>query len=130
MPSIPSASRRFGSPGIGASLNLIIAMLCLILVGITGSTLLGALGAVRSAERTGELARAGRDVFTALQNVRIERGSTRLALEAQDAAAATLLTSLEFLRTKSGTALEALIAVLRTRRLCRYGRDGGTPGAA
>ncbi|HYI68541.1 MAG TPA: methyl-accepting chemotaxis protein [Skermanella sp.] len=111
MPSIPSASRRFGSPGIGASLNLIIAMLCLILVGITGSTLLGALGAVRSAEQTGELARAGRDVFTALQNVRIERGSTRLQLEAQDAAAATLLTSLESLRTKSGTALEALITV-------------------
>jgi methyl-accepting chemotaxis protein len=111
MPSIPSASRRFGSPGIGASLNLIIAALCLILVGITGSTLLGALGAVQSAERTGELARAGRDVFTALQNVRIERGSTRLQLEAQDAAAATLLTSLESLRTKSGTALEALIAV-------------------
>ena len=110
MPSIPSASKRFGSPGIGASLNLIIAALCLILIGITGSTLLGALGAVRSADQTGELARAGRDVFTALQNVRIERGSTRLHLEAQDAAAATMLTGLESIRAKSGPALVALIS--------------------
>ncbi|UEM24662.1 methyl-accepting chemotaxis protein (plasmid) [Skermanella mucosa] len=110
MSSISSATRHFRSPGIGASLNLIVAALCLILVGITGSTLIGAFGAVRSAERAGELARAGRDVFTALQNVRIERGSTRLQLEARDAAAATMLTGLEALRAKSGGALEALIA--------------------
>jgi methyl-accepting chemotaxis protein len=110
MPSIPSAPRRFSSPGIGTSLNLIVATLCLILVGITGSTLIGAFGAVRSAERAGELAHAGRDVFTALQNVRIERGSTRLPLEAQDAAPAAAVAGLEVLRSKSGPALESLIA--------------------
>ncbi|EWY40749.1 hypothetical protein N825_33005 [Skermanella stibiiresistens SB22] len=108
-PHLPAPSRR-RSISIGASLNLIVATLCLILFGILGTAVVDAYMRQAAAERTSEIARAGRDVFTALQNVRVERGGFRLALEGKERATGDQMAALADARSKSGPALDAVIS--------------------
>jgi methyl-accepting chemotaxis protein len=60
--------------------------------------------------RVQRLADANIQLFVALQNVRQERGPTRVALEAPAAAAAGLIQQFEALRSKSAPAIEAIVA--------------------
>jgi methyl-accepting chemotaxis protein len=62
------------------------------------------------AARVEEVASANRQLFVALQNVRQERGPTRVALEANGPAAAKLVEQFASLRAKAAPALEAILA--------------------
>src|SRR5579883_375844 len=71
------------------------------------------------------LAEANIQLFVALQNVRQERGPTRVALEAPTAAAPSLIQQFEALRRTSGPAIEAIIATCG-RIKCDDGREAET----
>jgi methyl-accepting chemotaxis protein len=64
--------------------------------------------------RVEQLAAANQQLFVALQNVRQERGPTRVALEAKPATDPKLIAQFEALRAKSAPALTAILALCET----------------
>jgi methyl-accepting chemotaxis protein len=72
--------------------------------------------------RVEQLAQANIQLFAALQNVRQERGPTRVALESAAAAAPELIGQFEALRRKSAPAIEVILATCG-RIECADGRE-------
>ena len=94
---------------LGPLLTGLFGLVLLILFAFAGTAIYEASLAWEKAERVVVNARASRDVFTALQNVRLERGSTGLALKAAAPADAALTGTLRDLRARSGPALAAVL---------------------
>ncbi len=95
---------------IGALLNGILGALLLMVLGFVATEVAGSWSAKRQADDVLATARVTRDVFEALQSTRLERGTTRSALGADDAAADTVTASIAKQRGKSGAAFEKLLA--------------------
>jgi len=110
---------------ISTSLYLLFGVFALVM-GIHAS--LGVFRAwteVAGWSRVEQLAAANLQLFVALQNVRQERGPTRVALESQGAAAPALIQQFESLRAKSAPALDAIVATCGEIRCA----DGGEVAA-
>jgi methyl-accepting chemotaxis protein len=95
---------------IGTLLYFLLGAMLLMLCSLLAVSMVDAVKRKSTAERVVEMARANRDVFIALQNLRVERGPTRTALGLKDAASDAQLAYFKEARAKSGPALAAVIA--------------------
>ena len=114
---------------IGTLMQLLFGGALVILFGMIAYDVMTLVPQKRAAERTVEVAKAGQNVFAALQNVRLERGPTRLTLLGKDPATAGFLNEVAALRAKSGPAVEELVRVC-TAIVCSGPRDADEIRAA
>jgi methyl-accepting chemotaxis protein len=94
---------------IGTSLFVLFGLAGFLLSGQSVYSAIGAFNQERQAVSSGALASAFRDLFTALQAVRQERGPTKVALMAETAASPEFTGSLPPLRARSQAALDAFL---------------------
>jgi methyl-accepting chemotaxis protein len=94
---------------IATLLRLLLGAMFAVAVAALSVPTWSALMQQQEAIRLVDVAKAGQDVFAALQYVRPERGTVRAALTAPVPADPGLLASLSALRTKSAPALEAVL---------------------
>jgi methyl-accepting chemotaxis protein len=98
---------------ISTSLSILFGLCVLIMAAQAGVSLYQAWTNTREANNVVELGLANRELFVAMQNVRNDRGTTRVALEAKDAADPQFVAVLHGLRAKSTPAVDALVAICR-----------------
>jgi methyl-accepting chemotaxis protein len=96
---------------ISTSLNVLFGVCVLVMGGQASVALVDAWSNTQAAGRVSELAIANRELFNAVQNVRADRGPTRVALEAKDPADPKLITELQGFRTKATPAVDAVIVI-------------------
>lgn len=94
---------------VGVRLRLLFGALLLVLVAALAVPTWSAIEQRSEAIKVVAVARAGQDVFNALQYLRPERGSVQAALGAPAPADAALLESLAALRGKAAPALDAVL---------------------
>jgi methyl-accepting chemotaxis protein len=95
---------------ISTSLYLMFGLFALLMTGEEVSAVWDAVAQQREAARVEEVATANRELFVALQNVRLERGPTRSALEAKGSADPQFIPQLAELRRLSAPAIEKTLA--------------------
>lgn len=110
---------------IGGSLTILFGLCVLVMAGQAAFNLSDAWGRLLEARRISDVALANRQLFVAMQNVRYDRGPTRVALAAKEPAVAALLQEQQTLRAKSTPAVQALVSICR-RIACG---DGATAEA-
>jgi methyl-accepting chemotaxis protein len=96
---------------ISTSLYALFGVSALVMSAQATLSVIDAVAAKRDAERVVQVAAANNQLFVALQNVRLERGPTKAALDAKDAAEASFLAQVAQLRGKSVPAIETILAV-------------------
>ena len=94
---------------IGTRLRLLLTALLALLVAALALPTWSSVQQKRQAAQEVAVARAGQDVFTALQYLRPERGSVQAALGAPQPAEAAFLASIERGRAKAAPALDAVL---------------------
>ncbi|MDB5603099.1 MAG: methyl-accepting chemotaxis receptor/sensory transducer precursor [Xanthobacteraceae bacterium] len=104
-------ARSFRSLKISATLRALFGVLIVIIIGALAIPIHGAYRKRAESEQIVSIARAGNTVFVAMQNLRSERGPTRLALQAQGPAPASFLTLVAKLRATADPALTELLEV-------------------
>ena len=92
------------SPKIGTTLQLLLGSMTALVVVAVGAPIYGEVQKLRDSAQVTQVAEAGREVFAALQNTRIQRGPTRVALEAKAPASDAFLTMLVTARQKADPA--------------------------
>jgi methyl-accepting chemotaxis protein len=97
---------------IALVLRLLFGAMAVIAVGSLGLRMYEHATQLAESGRTVRVAEAGREVFTALQNTRVQRGPTRIALEAEPAA------SPEFFAILTDAQAKGNPAVARVMELC------------
>ena len=90
-------------------LRLLLGAMLVLLVAALAAPTLSAVREQSESARTAEVARAGQNVFTALQFIRPERGAILAALTAPNAADPALLVSLAAIGTQEAPALDAVL---------------------
>jgi methyl-accepting chemotaxis protein len=94
---------------IGALLRGLFSLMLLLVVGALLLPIQGDLAQRSESDGVMRNARAARIIFTALQNLRPERGPTRTTLEGKDPASAAFVSDTEALRAKAEPALKAVL---------------------
>ena len=93
---------------IGTLLRVLFSLMSFLVIGLLLQPIWGDLGQRTESEVIVRHARAARVIFSALQNLRTERGPTRTTLEAEDPASVNFIAITDALRAKSQTALVAV----------------------
>jgi methyl-accepting chemotaxis protein len=88
-----------------------VAVICTLGIGASAWNLKEAFDEVARARRAIEVAEAARSAFSALQDVRTERGPLRVALRAENAAEVQFLAGIERLRSSANEATDTLMAI-------------------
>jgi methyl-accepting chemotaxis protein len=96
---------------ISTSLGLLFGICVVVMAGQASIALVDAWKNAQEAARISELAIANRELFNAVQNVRSDRGPTRVALEAKDPTDPKLVAEFQALRAKATPAVDKLIAI-------------------
>ncbi|HEX2724247.1 MAG TPA: HAMP domain-containing methyl-accepting chemotaxis protein [Beijerinckiaceae bacterium] len=94
---------------IGALLRTLFAVMLILVIGALALPIHADLSQKADSERITGIARAGRTVFTALQNTRTERGPTRTTLEGKEPGSGAFIAGIKALRAKSEPAVLAVI---------------------
>jgi methyl-accepting chemotaxis protein len=110
---------------ISTSLYVLFGISALVMSGQAFVGVLRAWTEVGEWARVEQLAAANRQLFVALQNVRQERGPTRVALEAKGAPDPRLIEQFEALRAKATPAIAAILVTCE-RITCADGSDVST----
>ena len=92
------------SPKIGTTLQMLLGGMTAIVVVAVGAPIYSEVQKVGESARVTQVAEAGQEVFAALQNTRIQRGPTRVALEAKVPATDAFLNMLVSARRKADPA--------------------------
>ena len=93
---------------IGTLLRVLFSLMSFLVIGLLLQPIWGDLRQRTESEVIVRHARAARVIFSALQNLRTERGPTRTTLEAEDPASVNFIAITDALRAKSQTALVAV----------------------
>ncbi|CAO4184769.1 methyl-accepting chemotaxis protein [Methylorubrum extorquens] len=104
------ASMRF-SPKIGTTLQVLFGSMTALVVVAVGTPIYREVQKLRESESVTQVADAGYEVFTALQNTRTQRGPVRVALEAKALASDAFRSSLVTARQKADPATSRVIAL-------------------
>ena len=110
---------------IRTSLYALFGLCAAVMSGQAVVALREAVGELQSAASIGEAARANRELFVAIQNLRLERGPTRVALDAKTPADPKLIADVAAQRERAKPAVEALLAAC-TQITCASGDVVGT----
>jgi len=102
------ASEEDISMSIGTLLRVLFSLMSFLVIGLLLQPIWGDLRQRTESEVIVRHARAARVIFSALQNLRTERGPTRTTLEAEDPASVNFIAITDALRAKSQTALVAV----------------------
>src|SRR5713226_3941514 len=103
------ASEEDISMTIGTLLRVLFSLMFFLVIGLLLQPIWGDLQQRTESEMIVRHARAARVIFSALQNLRTERGPTRTTLEAKDPASANFIAITGVLRAKSEPALVAVL---------------------
>jgi methyl-accepting chemotaxis protein len=96
---------------ISTSLSLLFGVCVIVMGGQAMVALVDAWKNTQDAGKVSELAIANRELFIAVQNVRSDRGPTRVALEAKDPVDPKLMAEFQALRAKATPAVDKLVAI-------------------
>lgn len=96
---------------ISTTLRALFGVLIVTIIGALAIPIYGAYRKLGESQQIVSVARAGNTVFVAMQNLRSERGPTRLALQAPNPAIPSFLTLVTRLRAASDPALAELLEV-------------------
>ena len=95
---------------ISTSLFVLFGLCAVVMGGQSGMALFDSWNQVRSTADVGGIALVNRELFTAVQYIRLERGPMRLALEAPAPTDPKMVAEFALARAKAAPAIEALIA--------------------
>src|SRR6266478_10034200 len=103
------ASEEDISMSIGTLLRVLFSLMSFLVIGLLLQPIWGDLRQRTESEVIVRHARAARVIFSALQNLRTERGPTRTTLEAEDPASVNFIAMTDALRAKSQPALAEVL---------------------
>ncbi|WP_407520758.1 methyl-accepting chemotaxis protein [Methylobacterium oryzisoli] len=102
------------SPRIGTTLQGLFGAMTVLGVAALGVPVVGEIRGLRDSQRVVAVTEAGREVFAALQNSRVQRGPTRVALGAKQPASDAFLTMLATARQKADPAIARVLDLCGT----------------
>jgi methyl-accepting chemotaxis protein len=105
--------RRF-SPRIGTTLQVLFGAMTVLGVTALGMPVFGEIEGLRDSKRVVAVTEAGREVFAALQNTRVQRGPTRVALGAKQPASEAFLAMMATARQKADPAIVRVLDLCGT----------------